>query len=363
MPIIPPKMETLDYGRVIGQGTQNALRQAQLMNVGQQMQQRNVLAPGQLEQQGLQTDAAKVDLMVKTLSTTTDQPSWASAKQRLVGAGMPPESLPDQFDPNIRDQIIGKATGKETGFTLSPGQTRFSPTGERIAGLPKEPEKAKKLDLTPGQKKLDETFSKDYASYVAAGGYADIDKQLNQLRGVKRQLDLSAGLSKPKKGEEVYNLTGPGLGLLPESVLTRTNPEAVAARNAVEEVVQRNLRLVLGAQFTEKEGERLISRAYNPSLDEKENAKRVKRLIGQIESAAKAKQRASDYFEKNGTLKGFKGKLWTASDFGMEAAPEQAQPQMQPQTQQASQVPEGQTATNPQTGQRIIYRGGQWTAM
>ena len=73
----------------------------------------------------------------------------------------------------------------------------------------------------------------------------------------------------------------------------------------MEEVVQRNLRLVLGAAFTEKEGERLISRAYNPKLDEKENKKRVGRLMESIQKAMDEKLNQRDYFQRSGTLKGY----------------------------------------------------------
>jgi hypothetical protein len=97
--------------------------------------------------------------------------------------------------------------------------------------------------------------------------------------------------------------------LLPNFVGDRVNPEAAEVREAVEEVVQRNLRLVLGAQFTEKEGERLISRAYNPKLDEAENKKRVERLIKSIQDAAQEKLNMKSYFEKNGTLKGYNSNL------------------------------------------------------
>ena len=91
-------------------------------------------------------------------------------------------------------------------------------------------------------------------------------------------------------------------------------PESIAMHEAVEEVLQRNLRLILGAQFTQKEGERLIERAYNPALSEAENKKRVDRLITQIKQAAKAKEDASRYFENNGTLVGFRGQLYTSPD-------------------------------------------------
>ena len=89
--------------------------------------------------------------------------------------------------------------------------------------------------------------------------------------------------------------------------------------------MQRNLRLILGAQFTEKEGQRLIARAYNPSLSEQENAKRVRNLIKQMQSAAEAKASAARYFEENGTLAGWKGKLPSMRDFAPEKAEKKKQ--------------------------------------
>jgi len=111
------------------------------------------------------------------------------------------------------------------------------------------------------------------------------------------------------------NLTGPVIGITPDFVNAWANPDAVAVRENVEEVVQRNLRMLLGAQFTQKEGDRLIARSYNPKLPEAENRKRIARLRIQMIEAAKAKENAIRYFEKNGTLTGWKGRLWNISDF------------------------------------------------
>jgi len=94
---------------------------------------------------------------------------------------------------------------------------------------------------------------------------------------------------------------------MPDFVTSITHPQAVNTREQVEEVVQRNLRVILGAQFTQKEGDRLIARAYNPRLSEAENAKRLGRLIVSMDRAAKAKLAAADYFERNGTMKGYRG--------------------------------------------------------
>lgn len=157
--------------------------------------------------------------------------------------------------------------------------------------------------LTKGEEAADRAFAKEYVEFKAAGGYSDVEKQLSQLQQVAGALG--------KKGND---FTGPVAGLIPDKVRAFTNPDAVAAKDKVQEVAQRNLRLVLGAQFTEKEGERLIARAYNPSLSPEENKRRVDALVKQIRTAAQAKKEASEYFEKHGTLKGWGGKLPTFAD-------------------------------------------------
>ena len=87
------------------------------------------------------------------------------------------------------------------------------------------------------------------------------------------------------------------------------NPEAVDAQELVEEVVQRNLRIVLGAQFTEKEGERLIQRAYNRKLPASMNAARVRRLSQLLEGRAQQMQSLNEHVQQNRTAAGWNGTL------------------------------------------------------
>jgi hypothetical protein len=114
---------------------------------------------------------------------------------------------------------------------------------------------------------------------------------------------------------EKGTLSGPIVGNVPDRVSAFINPDAISAREAVEEVVQRSLREILGAQFTEKEGERLIARAYNPKLQESENRLRVGRLLAQVMAAADAKEDAFRYFEQHGTMQGWTGKEYKNEDF------------------------------------------------
>jgi len=51
----------------------------------------------------------------------------------------------------------------------------------------------------------------------------------------------------------------------------------------------------------------LIARAYNPSLSEEVNARRVSRLATAMRLSLQQKQRAAEYFQQNGTLQGFGG--------------------------------------------------------
>lgn len=156
--------------------------------------------------------------------------------------------------------------------------------------------------LTPGQKKVDETFADTYAAFVT-GGASDTAKQVTQLADALKQL------------EENKQLTGPLIGALPEGVLSLVSPQALAVKQTIQEVVQRNLRAVLGAAFTAKEGEALIARAFDPALGADENIKRVRRLLDQINRANSDTQAAVNYYEANGTLQGFKYQAPRLSDF------------------------------------------------
>ena len=96
--------------------------------------------------------------------------------------------------------------------------------------------------------------------------------------------------------------------LMPDAVVAWTNPDLMKVKESVATVVQQNLKAILGGQFTEKEGENLIRRAFNPALGAKENLRRINLLITQMESALKQKEKMARYWEDNGfSLRGFRG--------------------------------------------------------
>jgi len=158
---------------------------------------------------------------------------------------------------------------------------------------------------TAGQKEVDKKYATDYVIWTQGGG-SDMTGQLAQIGGVLSQLESGVPLTGPIVG---------ALGSWGDLALSVLNPEASNAKEKVQEVVQRNLRIILGAQFTAKEGEQLISRAYNSALPPKINAERLRKLVLQMTNAVEQKNAMSAYFEDKGTLTGYTGKRPKLNDF------------------------------------------------
>jgi hypothetical protein len=211
-----------------------------------------------------------------------------------------------------------------------------------------------KKSLTPLETKVEEKSAQDLVDFTIGGGFSDVQKGLSQLEIAKQTLQQ----------QPEGKITGKLVGAQDDTgILKYTNPTAQDTKEQVQEIAQRNLRLILGPQFTAKEGEALINRVYNPALPQSVNVKRLDLLQEQMTSAAKTKQEAVDYYNTNGTLKGFKGKLYNStSDFlneynakikGTEKAPAKAA------TQQPSGFTEG-SRTKSKSGKSMIFRNGQW---
>lgn len=219
------------------------------------------------------------------------------ARQLLILASPPVvRDFGDRF--GMVDRMSGTTTNVGA-VGLPPEKTPSYLSDAAGAGVAGE----RKAGGGPAQKAIDTEFGKSYVEWQQAGGYPAVQKNLKQLK------DASAALGKSD------NLSGPVVGSLPDAANAFINPDAIDVRERVEEVAQGNLRTVLGGQFAEREGEKLVARAYNPKLGEKINQRRVNALAAQIEMAAQAKQDAIRYFGKHGTLAGFEGKIYTMADF------------------------------------------------
>ena len=147
----------------------------------------------------------------------------------------------------------------------------------------------------PGLKALDETFAKTLDGTSAT--------QLSAAR--QDAASVASVLEKLEAGEK---LTGPLIGSIPEELRALIYPKSTQAQQLVEQVVQKNLRAILGGQFAQKEGEQLVRRAYNPKLTPQQNAARLRSLLLTLDAAAQSKQAQTDYFLNNNySLRGYTG--------------------------------------------------------
>lgn len=106
---------------------------------------------------------------------------------------------------------------------------------------------------------------------------------------------------------ESDTISGPIVGLAPKFARDIFLPESGSVQDTIESVVQESLRLLLGAQFTQREGEALMARTFNPRLEENVNRGRAQRLILKLKAAIANERRKAQYFGLNQTLAGFPG--------------------------------------------------------
>lgn len=214
-----------------------------------------------------------------------------------------------EFKSGLTDNRAGLPQGWEYGqdgqarmipgtesYHAGKGQvTQIGPDGSVYIGPPGGQKVSK------GQNAVDKAGATPLSEWVL-GGQTDFAKGLVQLRGARDLLQTEQGIT------GIHNL-------LPDGVRTVFAPEGVKVEEMVAEVAQRNLRLILGGQFAQQEGEQLIKRAYNPALPQEENIRRLDALIAQMESAAAVKDAAARHLDQYGTLQGFTQKLPTFDDF------------------------------------------------
>lgn len=174
---------------------------------------------------------------------------------------------------------------------------------------------------TVAQNAADRAYAKEYVKFATESGGSDAIKSIDDL-------DEATNALKQASANGKSNLTGPIVGsvatipFVGKWLQDVANPESANIQELVEYTVQQSLRPILGAQFTEKEGERLISRVFNPRLDEKVNARRLEALTKMLKRAYSTKVAAKDYWEKYGTLgptpenpEGFQGQVqWSRRD-------------------------------------------------
>lgn len=148
-----------------------------------------------------------------------------------------------------------------------------------------------------GQKELDKAAAKEYQEWTSGGAkiaQSEINKLKESLSDLKSKKVTTGGLT----------------GLFPDQM---TSNEVLNARSNIQSSIMGSLRALLGAQFTEKEGARVIKNTWNEADSTENNIERVNRLVGDLENKSLDKSDKAKYFQDNAsTLKGFEVKTQKA---------------------------------------------------
>ena len=146
--------------------------------------------------------------------------------------------------------------------------------------------------------KRDELFAKVANEFYDKGGFAV------QETNIKRLVQTIETITKDP------SVTGIIQGTLPDELLAVLGyGEAIQTREAVASIVYQTLRATLGAQFTEKEGQRLISASFNPLLSPEQNAVRLNLMLQEVLKVTAGKHERIRHVEKYRTLAGYEGEM------------------------------------------------------
>ena len=151
------------------------------------------------------------------------------------------------------------------------------------------------LSLTVAQQEVDKNYAPIYNEFVNLGVAAEFRRDIGEINNITKQL-----LRNDPKDE----LSGRLVALLDDGLRTDAS---LNVEQSIGRIVVKSLRATMGTQFTDEEGKRFISYAYNVRLDPRMNASRIARLRNALEEGFNLKKAKNDYYQKNGTLKGFKG--------------------------------------------------------
>lgn len=260
------------------------------------------------KQAEMQRMAMLEDQLMRELSLAKDDPSVNLAPMAAIVEGNAPlvasmqQSAGQQMDSSAQNEAgINKLYADLVGNT---GSGNIDPSLAINTALKQEELNLKKqqmaqnatgpgLNLTPGQKRLDESYAKRLDEYRSkdrdvATGNISLLREAHQA--LEENPDLSGGLLR---------------STVPVGLRGLYDKQARDIEDNVAQVTMQNLRATIGAQFTEKESFQFQRLAYDPKQPAEVNQERLRKKMEIIQKAVERKDRESAYFEENGTLVGY----------------------------------------------------------
>jgi hypothetical protein len=213
-----------------------------------------------------------------------------------------------------RDKIIADLVSQGFKTTAGEGllpqtvgdQTLYYDPSEMLTPKQKAAESLKRAQAlagmrgTPGQQAADKVAGEQYAQYRFGGGQAGAQANLDKIQ--QAAVDVSSG-----------NVTGGLLGavqkipVVGEGIVGLADPKRIATKQNVDSVVVQSLKDTFGGNPTEGERTALLQTVYDPMLPEEIIQDRLLKLGTVVAKQKQAKDAAADFFEKNGTMRGYQG--------------------------------------------------------
>lgn len=250
----------------------------------------NVVSEANAERQLLKSDEDQ-----KRISEENDPNSEASERARQAAASalnVTPEKFAGMSAAKLKETspLFAKVIEAERDRAQQMSMFDKKAASEREKAASSERFKQGAPKPTAGQLVVDKEFAKEYNEWTS-GGEKIAKNEIDKLKGV---------VSKLTDGKVT---TGGLTGIFPDRM---TSNDVLSARADVSSTIMKSLKALLGAQFTEKEGERVIKATWNEADSTQNNIDRLQRLVTDLESQAIAKDAKSKYYEEMGTLQDFR---------------------------------------------------------
>lgn len=223
-------------------------------------------------------DEAEAKAKVSAASTLVDTTRETNKQTFEMEQGAPHDPVAKAAI-DLKNGIIDKAT-----FDAIKAKETHIP-----AGKPGE-------TMTPGAQEMDKKAAPDILEWKQVGGA----NAVKSIKDTRTAIDILQS-----KGGSGF-LAGVSEAALPEALNKLINPDGTIAQDSIRNTVQMTLRPILGAQFTQQEGEALMKRAFDINMTPEENVRRAKLIIEQVDQIADAKQDMANYWDThNGSLAGW----------------------------------------------------------
>lgn len=240
----------------------------------------------------------KINQFTNYLASASDQVKKDPTSYPMVLAdaktrGYDISSMPPQYGPDAQQKLDfyqGQALTAKEKMDNAIKQRELDIKNQELA-LKKTEANTKLGGGNEGRKAVDKDYAKDYNDWTSAGR-ATVEKNLERLRNAKAAL------------AEDSSLTGSIRGNTPDVIRNFTNEKAIQTRDDVRAAAQGALKATLGAQFTEKEGERIMNQSYNEKLSPEANIEKIDAAIKELETNRENNDRKAVHFQKYGTLNG-----------------------------------------------------------